>query len=175
MVPVAHANPSFFSRFQTATGATSTLAYMTPGTGTTTVTALNSTNNAFTSAILNLQVTATSTGVAGQVLANVRIEQSMDNVDWYPIAIPADTTLGTSPSTATTTLLTTNPYNTYYLALATSTTPTGNFGGSGSATVMFRSFVLPTSQKHVRAVFTDPASGGNYGVWAEIVTQQQTN
>lgn len=163
---VAHpalANPSFFNRFQTQP-ATTTLAYMTPGTGTTTITAINSTNNAFTSATLNLQVTATSTGVASSVLANVRVEASMDNVDWYPIAVVT--------TTATTSLLTTNPYNSYSLVLATSTVAQG---GTGSATLMMRSFDIPVKERHLRAVISNPAGGGNYGVWGEIVTQQQTN
>lgn len=169
-----HANPSFFDRFQ-SNAATSTLAYMTPGTGTTTLSAINTQNGGFESAVVNLQVTATSTAVVGQVLLNARVEGSMDNVDWYPLAIRADTTLGTSPGTATTTILTSNPYNNFSLALATSTTPAGDFGGTGTAFRMHESFVLPTLTRHVRVVFSDPTAGGKYGLWAEIVTKRQSN
>lgn len=159
------ANPSFFERFQT-NSATTTVVYMQPGQATTTVTALNPQNTAFESALVNIQVTATSTGVTGQVLLNARVEGSMDNVDWYPIVL--------SPTTvATTTLLTSNPYNMYQLALSTTTVDINP--GSGSTTRIHQTFAVPTYTKHLRVEFMTPAGGGKYGLWAEIVTKRQSN
>lgn len=171
------ANPATLQRVTTA-AATSTLAYMTTGAGTTTLTLLNSTGNiAYDSAQINVLVTATSTGIVGAVTLNARIEGSMDDatnpglMTWYPLDIAANTTLGTSPNTASTTLITSNPYNQTQLVLSTSTL---SFGGTGTAFVIPASFPVPNVPlKHIRVVFTDPASGGNYGIYAELVAKKQ--
>lgn len=173
-----YANPDYLDRVQTSTTGSSTLAYMTAGTGTTTLELINTQASAYKSAVGLVQVTATSTGVAGQVLLDARIEGSMDTGttrDWYPIAIGANTTLGTTPSSATTTLLT-SPYNVNRLALSTTTIGyAGNFGGTGTATVMLSSFEIPANTRHIRVIFTDPAGGGKYGLYAEIVAKRESN
>lgn len=165
LIHKADANPFFFERFQSAS-ATSTVVYMQPGTASTTVTALNNQNASFESAIVNIQVIATTTGVSIPVI-NARVEGSMDNQDWYPVAL--------YPSVIATSTALLTPYSSLSLQISTSTSPAGNFGGSGTATQIMSSFTIPVSIRHLRVVFTDPAGGGKYGLWAEIVTKRQTN
>src|SRR3990167_7607842 len=66
----------------TGTSATTTLSYMTAGTATTTVTC-GMGNDGAKSALLVVEVNASSTATS----FNIYPEESMDGVDWFPIAI----------------------------------------------------------------------------------------
>ena len=167
----ANANKPYFYRANNET-ATTVLNYMTPGNGTTTLTLPNTEASGMDYATVVVQVTATSTGVAGAVNLNLRVEGSHDGTDWYAMTNQVPFVAGGSSST---TILTTNPYANYLLTMSTSTTPANNFGGSGTATKMYTSVVIPTHLRYTRVIFTDPASGGNYGVWADVIGRKQAN
>jgi hypothetical protein len=145
--------------------ASSTLNFMKPGHGTTTLTCpINSFARSESGlAILHFQVTATSTAVDKPAL-NARIEVSRDNIDWYPLAQPATIT----GLNATTTPYTSDPYRGLSFRISTSTPYAGDFGGSGTATRIHYSVEIPATEPFMRVVFTSPASGGNIGLWAEI-------
>jgi hypothetical protein len=168
----AQANPTFFPQTATTATASTSLAYMTQGTGTTTLAydsygicgtnQSQSTLSGAASAQVNVQITATTTGNPNVLNLNARFEESQDCIDWYPVAAPL--------TTATTTLLTSNPYNSFNLTISTSTL---SAGGSGTATRIHESFAIPTPERAVRVVFSDPTGGGTYGLWAQIVPTKQ--
>lgn len=176
----AQAEPSHFDRAQTSS-ATTTLNFLKPGFGTTTLTFMNPLDTGFNSAVVAIQANATNTTVVGQVVLNARVEGSPNSTngtdgEWYPVAIPVNTTLAPfTPTSASTTVLTSNPYQIFQIALSTSTTPARNYGGTGSDTLLMTSFSIPTDFKHMRVVFTDPTGGGNYGIWAEIIAKKENN
>lgn len=161
--------PLYANRSQSA-AATSTLVYVTPGTATTTLTLNQNSVSSYSSALVNLQVTATSTGVAAGVLANLRFEGSMDLVDWYPI------TGLQAPTTTESTIYTTQTYVQHQVTFSTSTPQTGDWGGSGTETLIHQSFRVPeTDYRHLRVIISDPVGGGNYGLWAELVGNKESN
>lgn len=156
-IPVVRANPLFFLIGQSAntSTATTTVSYMTPGTATTTIGSfdLGTGDSQFgaDSAILALQLTGSTTPVAGSAVAtttyNVAIEQSQDAVDWYYNgAISTTTTLG---------------WETVSGSLIASTTPT-------KITVS-----VPTATRYVRAVISIPAGSTNGAVWAQFIARRQ--
>lgn len=165
----ARANPTMFPPSAYTAVATSTLAYMSPGTATTTLTydayGICGTNEASQTltgaddAQVNLQITASSTGPT----INARVEESQDCIDWYPVAVPI--------ANATSTLYTSNPYQNYSLVISTSTV--SGYGGSGTSQRVHESFSIPIPERAVRVVFYDPAGGNNYGLWAQIVPSKQ--
>lgn len=156
---VAGANPSRVDSYVATASASTSLAYMTPGAGTTTLTkdARSGTDSKFDQVALAIQVTATSTGVISPTLM-VRLEDSRDCITYYPrTAVPA---------TATTTLLTADPYNAFSLKIASSTTAPGS---TDTSTRLHKLIVADVPLNCVRAVLYDPAGGGNYGVYAELI------
>lgn len=160
---VVHANPPFFLRTFTAS-ATSTLAYMTPGTATTTITFDAGVNQANGSdmATLLIQYTASTTGPS----LRFRQEFSSDNIDWY------SENLGTVPTlmslNSTTTALV-SPFHDYTVNFATTT----DNGGSGTNARIMTSLQIPTPTRYTRVRFYVPASGGNGALWAEIAAKKQ--
>ena len=145
--------------------ATTTLRFLRPGAGTTTLTCpIGATQRLQdNTAILHFIAIATSTTVAEPKLL-ARVEGSRNNVDWYPIAIP--TVIG--GTIATTTPYTTNPYNNLSFNISTSTTPAGDFGGTGTATRIHYSLVIPATEPYERVIFSSPTGGGVVGLWAEM-------
>lgn len=143
--------------------ATSTLAYMTPGTATTTVTCPMGSDGA-DSASLAIQVNASSTAS----VFNVYVEESMDGQDWYPIG---------APDTASTT-----PYNLSLRAYSTFTFASSTIGGSRSAllgaSTTYQGYEaednrnhylldVPVRMKRVRA-YTG-MTGASGAVWMQII------
>jgi hypothetical protein len=157
---VVKANPSLFlQEYSDIAGAsTSTLAYMTPGTGTTTLT-YNNTINGLDSASILIQYTATTTG---SPVLKMRVEHSQDGVDWYSEA-------GILTSNASTTNLT-GSFADYQFNIATSTSV---IGPSGSVTRINQLVRINTPLKYNRAVFYVPAGGGNGGLWAQLVAKKE--
>ncbi len=162
---VVHANVPFFLRTLSAT-ATSTLSYMAPGTGTTTLTfdaGVNQANGADMATLL-IQYTASSTAPT----LRFRQEFSTDNVDWYTDGLGSVPVLMSLNSTSTQLI---TPYHEYQVNFATTT----DFGGSGTFARSLTSLQIPTPTRYTRIKFYVPASGGNGALWAEIVGKKQTN
>lgn len=149
--------------------ATSTLSYLTAGTGTTTVSCLVGPDGAST-ARLNVEVNASSTSSQ----FNFNAEESMDNQDWYPITLPQGAT-------------TTSPFNvsaryTYTAIFASSTIGgTGNtvslngLGVNGTINRNHYSFDIPVTMRYVRVYSSLPAGSTSGGVWMQILPRQNIN
>lgn len=142
--------------------ATTTLAYMTPGTATTTVTCPMGSDGA-DSASLAIQVNASSTATS----FNVYVEESMDGQDWYPIP---------SASTTDAFSLQIRPYSTFTFASSTIGGTTGMNGASttfqGYTSTNNRNHYLidvPVRMKRVRAFTTMPIGSTNGAVWMQII------
>ena len=162
------ANPSFFVRGTPTATATSSLVYMTPGKATTTVSLPSTTSqntDGYESAVLKIQVTASSTGVAGAVKINAHMETSIDGIDWYLF----------SAINGTSTPSTNGIENDLQITISTSTPIAGNFGGTGSSTTIFQDVALPNiPSEYFRLRLYDPVGGGNYGIWAIIEAKKQS-
>lgn len=150
---VANANPSFTAPTAQTAAATSTLAYMTPGTATTTLVydayasstasgglALKADNVA-----LGIQFTASS---SSSVLATA-IEYSEDGIDWY-----RDFVFGTVGTATTSTVV----------ALTSPVSLT--MSGTSKSLVL-----IPTPTRYTR--FTFSLTGANGGVWAQAIPTKQ--
>ena len=148
---VASANPSYFlPTVQTAT-ATSTVAFMTPGTGTTTL-AFDSYQNgqffAIDNATLLTQYVASSTSS----ILGISIQYSNDGIDWY-----SDNYLAQSASTTSSVNLA-NPIAYTWKAAGTATSSTA--------------LKLSVPMRYVRAIYS--ATGANLSIWSQIVPSRQT-
>lgn len=164
MAQYAGANPSQFAPTKETSSATTTLAYLSPGNATTTL-SYDSYSGDFVKIdklTLALQYTASSTGPT----LKVRLEDSMDNVNWYPRAVAINSTL----QNATTTMLT-GAFSEYQWTVATST----DNGGSGTSARVHSSFVVDAPMRYVRAIFYVPVSGGNGGLWAQMIPFKELN
>lgn len=147
--------------------ATSTLAYMTWGAATTTV-SCGMGNDGADTAVLAIIVNATSTNT----IYNFNVEESMDGHDWYPIAI--NQTASTSP------VLTLTDRRTASLRFASST-----IGGGGSPVVSgvgvngtnnrnHYTMDVPVRMKRVRAYASISSAAtttvnGNGAIWMQII------
>lgn len=158
---VAYANPmNFFGTTATA-AATTTHAFMTAGTGTTTLTQEYGTNGNYSvinKALLKFQVTATTTITAPPI--KVRVEYSDDRIDWY------SKTVVTTANASSTQVA---PQE-YTFALATSTSYTGINGGTSR---IHESLELDAPARFMRIVFTIPAGGSPLGLYAEITPMKE--
>lgn len=160
----AFANPSVFARAQWGQPcsnfslvATSSNNSISLGKGTTTVTyCASGANSAADSAVLDMQLVASTTGP----ILGVRIEHSYDGIDWY-----ADVATQTIASTTNAT------YIENQIAFATSTASTNGFPGSGTASDVFRDLPITTPTRFTRAVIFDISGSGS--LYAEIVAKQQ--
>lgn len=140
---------------KTAT-ATTTVAYLTPGTATTTLSSdlySASSNTKANGALVAFQYTASSSAAA----LKARVEYSNDGVDWYAESIPL-------AETATTTLMTTTFREYSWNNFATTT----DYGGSGTASRIHQSFSIATPTRYVRVKFYVPAGAGNGALWASL-------
>ena len=141
-----HANSPDFNQSSTA-AATTTIVYMTPGTGTTTL-AYDSLDNGSDSAVLLTQFTASSTSAT---LA-IRLQYSQNGIDWY------DDNLLSSTNSTTTAVKTVNVANSYAWAAA-------------AAGANLKAIDVPTPTRYVRAIYS--VTGANAGVWASLVAKKQ--
>jgi len=164
----AHANPSQFASKAATAAATTSLSYITPGTGTTTLTydtfqvnGTNQVNNGNTfvtnSARLNIQLTASST------LTRLcrRVLYSQDNIDYYASVA--------SVVTSATTTVESGLYNETCFTLATTSEPF-----LGSSTFGSRSVSLDVPTRYAKVQFYLPPGSGNGAVYAEIVPVKET-
>lgn len=159
----AHANPSYFATATSTAAATTTPAYMTPGTATTTTPVYDAyaqtTNGGLTAkadyAGLLVQFTASST--ASKLTGNV--EYSQDGIDWYRNYV-----FDPSQTSATSTANNINAPFMISWQFASSTV------GGAAQTNTNRStaaMLIPTPFRYTRVVFS--MTGANGAVWAELV------
>lgn len=171
----AKANPSYFSRFQVA-AATTTVAYLVPGTSTATSTlpidlGVNGSQGADSSAFL-VQFTGSSTAS----ILNITFEYSQGgngadcvatptSCDWYK-----DSLFGANIAT-TTTNVDLDIANNYQLTFASTTV--GN--QLGNATRTTRIIELSTPTRFIRAILTLSPGSFNGAAWFEFITKRQSN
>lgn len=162
-----HANPGGFPPGAKSAVATSSVNFLTPGTGTTTTTYdsynINGTNQPTTgltsdtdSATLLVQFVGSSTSA----VLGISYEYSQDGVDWYKDS----TTLSTTTVAAN--ITTPNSLSWTYAGLTL-----GGAGGTSATTTRILSVGTPT--RYVRAVFT--MTGANGAIWDQFVPKKQTN
>lgn len=165
----AKANPSFFIR--NGNGATTTpLGYLSPGTGTTTISAFDlgrSGNQGADSAILALQFTGSTTPSAGSLVAtttyNIAIEYSQDSVDWYSDMYSAFGTTTVSQNISAPLVRA--------ITLGTQTT----LGRVVSSTTPTKILInVPSPTRYVRAFVTIPTGSTNGSVWGEFIAKRQS-
>lgn len=167
----AYANPGYWGGKQQTATASTTLAYLSPGAATTTLTydtfEFDSTKNVNKSrtdakdATLLFQYTASGT----EPRLNVRLEYSNDNIDWYPLAVPTTAVATDTPVTR---------FSEYQFALSTTTAATDGNLGSGTAGRVHQALKIddiPT--RYIRAIFYVPAAGGNGGLYAEFIPRKE--
>jgi hypothetical protein len=141
--------------------ATTTRAYLTPGTGTTTVTVnsdLVGKGLSLDSITMLTQVTATTTQAP---VVYIRVDDSQDGVDWYSRS-------GFIHTTATTSTMIGN-YSVAQINVSTSTTP----GGSATTTRTNASLEFKVRTKYTRFTYFVPVAGGNVSLWAMPVAKAE--
>lgn len=160
---IAHANPSLFTSKTTAT-ATTTVAFLQAGTGTTTLTydASLQSGDSFASngAVLLIQFAGSST----LSTLNADIQYSQDGADWYSIAQGSDISSGigsSSPSLS----------NPSVITLSFASTTVDKSAGNTATTTRMANFTMPT--RFIRAIFTIPVGALNGALWAQFVAQKQ--
>lgn len=162
---VAHANPSFFIRTQSAS-ATTTVVAITPGIATTTLTYDTGNNAAGSadSAALLVQFNGSST----LSLLNANIEYSQDNIDWYIAPVGQDFQAYATTTVAGGAIQTIQ----YPYASTTAAFSVGTPNGTATTSSM-RIVNLKTPTRYIRAVFTMPAGSLNGMFWAEFIGKRQ--
>lgn len=147
------------------TAATTSVSYLTAGTGTTTVTCnlqyiaqVSSGVESTDSAVLGIQFLASSTASSE---LNWYLEYSQDGVDWYKENV--------FTQTATTTIATSK---TYAWRQYSTTTPISVSGYSTSS--LDRKLVnIESPTRYVRATFTQPIGSLAGAVWAQFIGKSQ--
>jgi hypothetical protein len=156
----ADANP-VSSTCGESSSATSSPNYMTPGTGTTTITCLVQPPNASGAVEAFVAINRTASSTASDI--KIDIEYSMDGVNWY--------SNNTSDLGTTTPQIALAPTQSFILRFASSTLP-----GGGQIPVPnnreARIFKIATPTKYVRAVISVPIGSLNSGVYASIITRK---
>lgn len=150
------ANPSYF--IFSNTNATTSVSYLTPGTGTTTEVfdTLQSGYAPSMDAILTYQFTASSTGA----VLKFRLEYSQNGYDWF-------TSLNALTTSATTTVLSGSAAE-YQVSIATTT----DFGGSGTDSRIYQSLQVEVPTRYIRAKFY-LAGAVNGSLWSQFIGQKQ--
>lgn len=156
--------------------ATTTLSYMTPGTGTTTPvydTYANGSASTYATdkAALEVQFTASSTSSTlqwfyeyAQGNATANCVSAPNSCDWY-----ADDTFSTTNATTTPNVSITQPNQVVWTFA--STTPGGGAPTGNRANKVVN---VPTPMRYIRAVMFLPIGSTNGAVWAAFVGQKQT-
>lgn len=166
---VVYANQSFFVNKFTSSGTTdtTTINYMTPGTGTTTITydtylsvqgGIPNNLSAAATLALGIQFHASS---SNSILA-WRYEYSTDNIDWYSDDAQIAGSATTSPTYAVKT------FSENYWSFATST---GGTSQSDKGMKLVRN--IPTPTRYIRVVFYVPAGSANAAVWGEFLPKKE--
>src|SRR4051794_9771622 len=163
----AHANPSYYTGVVTTNNAaTSSPAFMTPGTGTTTTPVYDA---YATTTAGGLQTKADSAGMLVQfcgsstsAVLNNAVEYSQDGVDWYRNFVIDTTQAGT----------TTVPYAVVSPFSQRWTFASSTVGGAGGAArCSTASFVIPTPFRYTRIVSS--LTGANASIWVQLVPIKQ--
>lgn len=159
------ANPSFFTEGKSASAST-TLSFLSPGNGTTTVTFNPTLDGNFAAlndggTVLLGQFTSSSTAPT----LKFRREISQDGIDWYPDSVVL-------ASNATTTALAGN-FGEYSISFATTTDNVNNPPGSGTNIRLHFSIAIASPTRYTRFVFYVPAGGVNGGLWAHFVGKKE--
>lgn len=165
-VEVVKANSSRYisSAVCTTSGnlSTTSLRFITPGTGTTTlpcnleyVAGIGGGVSAMDSAILAVQYTASTTAPT----LRMRTEISTDGIDWYPHK-------GFILNSNATTTEISGTHAEYSWSVSTTT---GDFAGSGTATRVHTSIPLTIPARWVRVKFYAPIGTTNGALWAQII------
>lgn len=145
---------SYFARFPVTYVATTTLNYMTPGTGTSTY-VYNTWNIDKTDVFINGQFATSSSKI------NFQFEYSNNLVDWF----------GENGVTATSNILSTQGSTT----LVHTWQPSSPLGDNGTATASSTRRIVVTfpdiASNFKRIVFSVPVGSGNASVWAEATAK----
>lgn len=166
---VVSANPSMFKTPVSSASASTTLVYMSPGAATSTSNVIDSYANGDSTAV-NQAIVLVQFNASNTTAMKVRVESSLDNVDWYPVNNP----IVTSPTATTTNLAA--PFSEFVLSFSTSTFA-GDFGGSGNASTtvgnspnarIHQSFTIDTPTRYTRVKFYIPVGGANGGLFYQI-------
>jgi hypothetical protein len=171
-IPV-HAAVNFTPNSCYTAAATSSLAYMTPGTGTSTV-SCNIGADGARSAVLAIQVNASSTATTFAFA----VEESMNNIDWYPLTLN-QVASSTSPFSITlrgTATLTFASSTIGQTALDASGNQLGALGTNNRNHYILE---LPTHMRYVRTIASVSTTTGaaplNGAVWMHILPRQEIN
>lgn len=158
------ANPSQFAPTKESATATTTLLYLSPGNATSTMSydSYSGDSVKIDKLSLNIQYTASTTGPT----LKMRMEDSTDNINWYPRSVAINSTL----DNATTTMITGN-FSEYQWTVSTTT----DNGGSGTSARVHTSLVVDAPQRYVRVKFYVPQNGGNGGLWYQMVPFKELN
>jgi hypothetical protein len=158
----ADANPPVSSTCAESGAATSSLSYMTPGTGTTTVTCLVQPTSSVGASEAYIAINRTASSTASDI--KIDTEYSMDGNNWY--------SNNTSDLGTTTPQMALAPTQSFIMRFASSTLP-----GGGQVPVPnnrdARIFKIATPTKYVRVVISVPIGSANSGVYASIITKKE--
>lgn len=177
------ANPSLFFRNNTVTcggkTASTTVNYLTPGTGTTTYTVDMGCggNQGADGAVLALQLMGSTSPFANLNYAtttyNVAIEYSQDGIDWYKDSTDAGIISTTTVSVDA------SQTNIHVINLGATQMDATILGGTVLATTSptTRIFIVPTPTRYARAVIWLPQKtfSTNGSVWGEFIAKRQAN
>lgn len=175
LATVAEANPSYFMRLNSGVTSTATtsVSYMTPGTGTTTKYADLGVNGAggADGAVFTEEFLGSSTGAT----LNTSLEYAQGGNGLDCIATPSSCdwfASGLSDLATTTYAQSIGTAQTFTLPFASTTQ--GAAAGSGDGRIL-RVLTVRTPMRYVRAVMTLPIGSTNGAVWGEFVAKRQAN
>ncbi len=159
----ALANPLFFPATVQTASATGTPAYMTAGTGTSTLTwdsyvaAGNYTGTLKGTLLIQLAASSTAT------VLRANVEYSQDGVDWYQ----TNALFANTYSTTSTPIIDIGQVNQYSFAFASSTAGLGSVGTTTATSTRALPISVPT--RFARFVFTLATGSTPGAVWAQFV------
>ena len=161
----ALANPSYFANGTSTAAATTTKAFMTPGTGTSTTPVYDAYAQTFSGGItsksdkagLLVQFTGSSTAS----ILGAAVEYSQDGIDWYRNFVVDPNQIATSTTSSTFSVV--NPFA-FSWKFASSTLGTASAVNPNLSTA---ALLIPTPFRYTRVVFT--LTGANGAVWAQLV------
>mgnify|MGYP007071573806 CR=1 FL=1 len=155
---VASANPSYVGNTAQTASATTSPAYMTPGTATSTITldAYNPTTNTFVVDKLALLMQFTGSSTAS--ILTTDFEYSQDGIDWYENTIVSDETVSTTSQA-----LSLNVTNSTSWTFASTTLQSA----AGTRAIATRIVSVPIYTRFVRAVTT--LTGANGAFWGQFI------
>ena len=164
IVGIAFANPTYYSNISRTATATTTVSYMTPGVGTTslvydTYDPSIGTNRAADDLALLIQFTASSTSS----ILNINLEYSNDGVDYY------QNRMGDKATTTARAAL--SPIDSFEWKFSSSTPGLGGVPSNNNRDNRIVSVHSPT--RFVRVIFSTPIGAANGGVWAAFQAKRE--